>query len=117
MAKRRTVLECMDDVVDDTTTFDLVSNQMKRGQLFCLQLVSYRNETSKKGHLHVGIRRAGADYWIYSQDQPATAKWYNIKPNIYIPSPCQVIVRFQGADVGDKVHARVFGYLTDFDGG
>jgi len=110
MALKNCVIERLEAVSDNVTTFDMVAPQHDPGELFCLQLVSFMEETHEATTVVVGFRCFDAYFWLETYSTVTHDVYYNYWKPVWVPSDYRLVVRFTGADVGDKLHVNILGY-------
>lgn len=117
MAKRQTQVWRVAGRLKSDGTGTLKTNQLRGGQLFCVQAISVRNLDTKSPDMFVGFDRDGELYHLDTKRPTHKGYAQLVMATVWIPSEYQVRVDFTGAGNNDRVEMYVYGYLTDGEAG
>jgi hypothetical protein len=110
MAVKNCVVERLLAVVDNNTAFDVLAPQHDPGELFCLQLVSFAEDSHAPTSVSVGFRAFDALCWLESFSSLTANLYTNYYKPVWLPSEYRIVVRFSAATLADVVHVNILGY-------
>lgn len=113
MAKKHPIVLEVAKVIDNATTFDLITERWKAGFLFCFQRFAFRIATNAPTQVDVGVRRAGKNFWLETFATPTADDIDGFYPEIWVPTDYQIIMRVSGGTLARLAEAWVYGYIEE----
>jgi len=101
-------------VCDDATTFFILDNPIPSGSYLFVQAISVEDRTSGADAVRFGRGKDQYEpHWWEEQLTIAlnTVRWLEKELHI-VPEGQRVILRVDGATLGDHIHVHIEGYLT-----
>jgi len=99
---------------DNAVQFFILDDPVPSGARLFVQHISFENRTSGADAVRIGRGTdEGSPHWWEEQLQIVvnTVRWMDKEQHI-VPDGQRVILRYDGATLGDRIHVEIEGYLT-----
>lgn len=101
----------LSDHADQNGDVDLISEPVRRGEVWVAEEISYWCETANQATVHVGLTDGNTVAWLWSSTPGNDEFWYNAPLTLTGLSDYQVVVRFDGVGASSRCNANVNGYV------